>query len=633
MTNGKSQCSHSANPAAVRIFDAILSIGLIGGGVLFALFVLATQFANYDDEGYMLVLISQYIKRGHLYSDVFSQYGPFFTLFGKFCFAGLGIPLNHDGGRLVTFSAWIAAAAFGGWTVYRQSAELVVGTAACGALLLWGHFLAVEPMHPQFLVLLLSTAGICVSFWRRTTWMAFALGALGAALILTKINVGAFYAAALGLAMATMLPDSIWRTAALRGGALFGGLLPLLLMRSQLRPNLRLFLAATVCIAATLSISGRLSPKSRFGWSVLRWCATGAALMSSAILVFALLDGATPTALVNGILLWPTRQPLIFRVPLYISGRVLVGAGTLAIGSVVLCAVGMRQVGRFREESGCICFLAGMVAIEACFFGYPTIALACLPLGAIPIFTGAVPNDGVFGRVMLMNWCALNLLQAYPVAGSQVALATTPLFIWGCLSVWDGAGGAAAVLRRSGLSPYFSPAWLARIAVMVLGCTGYLWTARMFGSGSFHQYLRNPASSLQGADWLHLAPQQEQCYRTISENVRKNCDVLFTLPGMASFNSWSGVRPPNGWNMTVWTKTFDAEHQQKILEILQMHQGACVIQNNELVQFWQTDDADLNSPLCQYILSRMQVVAAQDGYLIRIQPQRKSPWIPVTSSY
>lgn len=40
-------------------------------------------FASFDDEGYMLVSLKSFLNQGHLYDDVFTQYGPFyFEAFG-----------------------------------------------------------------------------------------------------------------------------------------------------------------------------------------------------------------------------------------------------------------------------------------------------------------------------------------------------------------------------------------------------------------------------------------------------------------------------------------------------------------------------------------------------------------------
>src|SRR5262249_44121325 len=132
----------------------------------------------------------------------------------------------------------------------------------------------------------------------------------------------------------------------------------------------------------------------------------------------------------------------------------------------------------------------------------------------------------------------------------------------------------------------------------------------------------------------HLPREQEMTYRFLATNVRTNCDLLFTLPGMTSFNFWSDVPPPNGWNLTAWVKGIDLDHQREILEILQAHPRACVIQNSSLVRFWQREEPQVRSlPLGLYILERMPVIAKRSGYVIRVHPERDSPWIAVPLVY
>ncbi|MGH9597484.1 MAG: hypothetical protein ACRD3K_11865, partial [Edaphobacter sp.] len=127
---------------------------------------------------------------------------------------------------------------------------------------------------------------------------------------------------------------------------------------------------------------------------------------------------------------------------------------------------------------------------------------------------------------------------------------------------------------------------------------------------------------------LHLSKDVEDTYQVLAEDVRTNCDVLFTMPGMGSFNFWSEVPTPNGLNQTAWMKGLSLEQQQRILQILQKDAKACVIYNAGLVSFWKTTLDDLNElPLARYILYEMPNVSQKRGYEIRVSPQRNAPWI------
>jgi hypothetical protein len=101
------------------------------------------------------------------------------------------------------------------------------------------------------------------------------------------------------------------------------------------------------------------------------------------------------------------------------------------------------------------------------------------------------------------------------------------------------------------------------------------------------------------------------------------------MPGLGSFNFWSGVPTPNGWNFPAWTRAFGRERQQEILDILRSDPRACVIYNKERASDWPLRAEQLSEPLTHYILNEMSVVAVDDGYDIRVNPMRASPWIDV----
>jgi hypothetical protein len=54
----------------------LLVVGVLG--VSFALSQLLTVFHQYDDEGYLLLSLKNYLDGGPLYTDTFTQYGPFY---------------------------------------------------------------------------------------------------------------------------------------------------------------------------------------------------------------------------------------------------------------------------------------------------------------------------------------------------------------------------------------------------------------------------------------------------------------------------------------------------------------------------------------------------------------------------
>ena len=68
----------------------LIAIAILG--VLFALSKLLTVFQEYDDEGYLLLSLKHYMDGGHLYTDTFTNYGPFSYFVQWILFPGPSVP-------------------------------------------------------------------------------------------------------------------------------------------------------------------------------------------------------------------------------------------------------------------------------------------------------------------------------------------------------------------------------------------------------------------------------------------------------------------------------------------------------------------------------------------------------------
>jgi hypothetical protein len=517
-----------------------------------AALLLATRFENLDDEGYVLISLARYFQSGHLYRDVYSQYGPVVFLTGEFLFRVLGIPLSHDGGRLVTLVAWTVASLLSARIVYRSTRNLPLAAAACGCFFVVGSNLANEPMHPELIVLALSVAAIYLSFSLRQPWTPFALGAAGALLLLTKVNVGAFYGIALLQTILVMAPEKRLRTLGLWVTAPFAIVLPYLMMRGHVSWSGSFCAEVTACIVSVSVVGSRVRYRARASFPALWLCLAGGAFTAALVVCFTLLRGSSPRDLMNGVILWNLRLPDIFSMPLYPAGFVVLCCILILAASALLCLrIMLAPVARFHDELGALCFAAGLLAAGLSVGRLPFIGLAALPLGFIPIFIRQdLSASAAFGRLFVMNWCALGFLQAWPVAGGQVRIATFPLLIWAFIAMGDGLDGCSRWLGHileklvqsagslRGLARCSSPGAIARVAAVAATlCAAYAAaTGDTKAARLVREYRTYPASRLNGAHYLHLPPDQESTYRFLAASVRRNCDLLFTMPGMASFN-------------------------------------------------------------------------------------------------
>ena len=110
------------------------------------------RFNAFDDEGYLLVSLKEFMQHGHLYDQVYTQYGPLYYLFMDGLFTTLRMPVDHDHGRLWTLTVWTAVSLAIGVITYRATERISLAwlTQLLAVFLLQG--LIGEPMHPNGLL-------------------------------------------------------------------------------------------------------------------------------------------------------------------------------------------------------------------------------------------------------------------------------------------------------------------------------------------------------------------------------------------------------------------------------------------------------------------------------------------------
>jgi hypothetical protein len=71
----------------------------------------------------------------------------------------------------------------------------------------------------------------------------------------------------------------------------------------------------------------------------------------------------------------------------------------------------------------------------------------------------------------------------------------------------------------------------------------------------------------------------------LTYNAAVHADLLFSLPGMFSYNLWTGLPTPTHANVTHWFSLLDKPWQMSIVRELESHPRACVIVQREHVNF------------------------------------------------
>ena len=269
-----------------------------------------TGFANYDDEGYMLISLKSFLNHGWLY-DVFNGYGPFYYEFWGGVFSIFGISVNHDGGRTVTMVVWVLSSLLIGLSTWRMTGSIVLGLATQLSVFEALFSLVPEPMHPGGIIVLLLSATMAFSCFVRDRTSPFSMALLGGAvmaLILVKINVGIFALAAVVLVCVVSYP-ALARRRWLRPVVEVGFVaLPLLLMSSKAGEAWARHYALHVSAAAlAVVIALRARCVGRRDSKELWWLGGGLLVVGVTVLLAILAAGTSPSGLIEGIIKLPLR--------------------------------------------------------------------------------------------------------------------------------------------------------------------------------------------------------------------------------------------------------------------------------------------------------------------------------------
>ncbi|HSS03731.1 MAG TPA: hypothetical protein VLK89_00910 [Solirubrobacterales bacterium] len=608
-----------------------IALGLIAFGFVTVLTVLIahprmfTGFAAYDDEGYMLIALRSFVNHGHLYDDVFTQYGPFYYEAWGGLFSLFGIPIDLDSGRMATMIAWILTSLTLGLASWRMTRSIVLGVVVQMLVFAALSVAVNEPMHPGGIICLLLAAIVAISCGVRERVSVGAIGLLGiavAALILVKINVGAFALAAVVLACAVSYPalsSRRWLRLAIEAAFVAT---PILLLASKFGESWGRAYAVHVSVAALAVVivlrSRDSGPRSN---EELWWLGGGFAAAVLTILLGVVGSGTSFNGLLDGMITQPLRQVDAFSIPLIQSSRIFwfdaAGlGGALAywyvargrrraapamgpVTSVLSIVVGIEMALALMGES--LPFdSTSVAAYPLCLLGFAWVALIPAP--------GASPATS-FARLLLPPLAVLQALHAYPVAGSQLFWASFLLIPVGALCVANGVRGLSAGL---GQGPERRAALAFGVLVAVL-LTGFVAnkTLRVQLRENRAVYDAAIPLDLPGAGSVRAGEPEVDLVRRITASIDANCGSFVMLPGMNSFYFWTDQEPPSGYNATGWPTLFDDDAQRRVIADTRSIEGLCLLRNVPLAQGW--GEGIPPGPLVRYLHRGFEPIAAFDN--------------------
>jgi len=616
----------------------IPSLALLALSAPVAYYHLFTVFFEYDDEGYLMIAAKHVLAGYTPYEQVPIQYGPVWLLYQWFFHGCLGIPISHEAARLILLVLWLAISVLCSLFVLRASRSALLAGTVYIFVFLHLERLTAEPGHPQevcavFLAmsLLLSTA---LGTSRGKLFTIAVLGTLTAATILAKANLGIFLFLSLSL---TLFSASSRRPLFVVGYVLLAGgilLLPLWLMKSRMAEGLGI----PYCTVTTLSLlpilhrSIRLGP---FGSFQMREHLTFLSsivvtLMMGCALVWS--RGLSLSTLYYGVV----GQHRQFADAFYMSVGMSPAAGDFAIAATLTYFLLLRWLDPSRAQGWSTLILPGLriafgiivlgVAISAYwteartalmfplqFRGHSNLLLAYatpfLWLVLVPTGTAEMSPEQYLGRLTLCFIAALQTLQAFPVAGSQMVLATLPILIIAIICLHDGL----SMMSQSPLA-YLLPAKIhlgSLTLVFILSLTTLLYR----GKSAYERFQHRAPLQLPGAERLMLPQAMAEIYQRLAFSLRSNCDTFLALPSMNSFYFWAQMSPPTSFNPPWWPRMLAQKQQEMVVTSLEAHERACFIYDTRLGEL--KNDLD-QGPLLSYIQQHFHGASKIGPFELRI---------------
>jgi hypothetical protein len=552
----------------------------------------------------MLMTLREYLDGRPLYTGMYTEYGPFYYVVIGGLFSVMGWPVTHDAVRWLTLACWLLTTGAWAWSVWLWRRSLVWCAVAFVTATVALRVVTNGPGHPQILILLLhavmvTALSLVPTIGRRVAF--FLVGVVTAGALLTKINIGVFFLAGLGLVFLSSLRPSRFVAVTV---AVVSAAMPVVLMRN----HIGLPAVALQCLLYSFSLAVlalwffRYRPAA-VSWNDAFWLAGGFFACFASTIAIIRLHGVSWAGLTNGVLLSPLR----------FSGAIkdcrpmpaAVSAAALAAGAALL-VVGVRHPDALLRWKPLLA--AGtvvlMVFLPRLFIG---LAPGMLWMLLTPGPAGSPWESARLAQSIALAFGGFGLMMVYPVPGNdQLAVAGSLVMVaaFGTLASasFARAGTVAAALILAG-------------AVQVARIT---WTDWMAPAAAQHL----PHSTL-----IRLTPDEYDTYNSLLTELSANCGTLATLPGMNSFHIWSGLPHPNGFIISVSMVLFDAAAQQRLRSDFLASTRPCVVFNPNLMKFgdpyhqvWPTQ------PFIDLVKNELVPVYARRGYEIRVPPRDAPLW-------
>jgi hypothetical protein len=596
------------------------ALGWFGLGVVAAAlaaagyWLLFSTFKVYDDEGYVLISLRNYGAHGALYDQVFSQYGPFFFALYDLVHGVLGFAWTHTNGRMLTWALWWGTAAICAALVWRRTRSTGASVLTLAGVFSYLWVMVQEPTHPGGLIAIL----VALAAWlgiefdpARSPMGAGILGAVGAALALVKINVGGFLLTSLGLWFLLHASSPRVRRAGGWIAAAWLVLLPWLLMRPLLsEPWVWRFALVSTLASTSAFAASRQGAETVAGRRVTIACLVGGLALASATVAYTLGLGTTVRGLLHGVVLDALHHPFVYNFPFrWRPGSEIVAAlGVLVVLGACqwpesLWVKRLVIAARLLAMTALVLAALQCIPISVAALGM-TYGVALAGICALPLRQDPAGLDDARARRWLALLLVLQFLHAYPVAGSQLNWGTflwVPLIVLAVRDAWQALPPIAALS--------FVPRCGAVAAFAVSGIV-----AGGLCHAAFANRNKGEPLDLPGAESIIVPDQTVFGLRIMEENARVHANMVYSLPGLYSFNLWTGLPTPTAANATQWFNSLSEFQQQAIIARLQHEPRAVLIVQPDILRFLVYSGFHAAGPLADYLSRDFHCVFDVDGY-------------------
>jgi hypothetical protein len=215
-----------------------------------------------------------------------------------------------------------------------------------------------------------------------------------------------------------------------------------------------------------------------------------------------------------------------------------------------------------------------------------------------------------FARVFLPLLAVCQTLQAYPVAGSQVRIASVTFVAVGAVCLADGIGQLRAWSAASGWEAPRFQAVSTAVALAIAAVLGYHAILSPAANGLV-AYRDNPTLRLPGAEMLHIPQPSNEEYVALVDLLHEHrCTAFIGFPNLDSLYLWSGIEPPKPNPPGAWPIVLPLDQQQRVVDEMRASPRPCAMRNDALADgaWLHGTPPDESDPLIGYIFNEFRTV-------------------------